>query len=141
MATLTKGHTVGDFIQSEWDQRYCREGNKLKAPAGGLVVDEPVAFPLKVVSGNWQIVVAGDEANATHFLLWHKAINLGANEVSTITFPALARGPAIANEVIIPANDPTGSAYTLATLKGILTAMTPLVVRSTDSPNKSTQTT
>lgn len=123
-----------ELMRWEPDQRYTRTAGTVKNPststlaAGGLVV----GMPLKLVTGQWTIVLSTDEANTGGLFLGDDAHGipeaLAQNAITAKQYPILVRGPALVNKSVIPATDPAGASYSLANIVTALAGLTPPVL-------------
>lgn len=136
MASKTLDRRVGDLLVWDTHPSFCRGEGNIKH--GTLAIDEEsmLGMPVKKVSGNWQPVLDGDEANVEALVLSHEALELAANTVSPKKYLVLERGPAVINEDAIPTTDIEGDSYTVST---IVTALNALDIRVVQEPEKTSE--
>lgn len=120
MASQTQSKKLGDFLKYELNSSFNREEGTVKNSAGSaasLTESEVIGFPVKKVSGQWELLEATDEANAGGILIGGDAIeSLGAGSTTTEKYPILVRGPAIVNQDEMPADDGLDVSFTIADL-------------------------
>jgi hypothetical protein len=135
-----------ELVRWEPDMRYTRTAGTVKNPsatalaAGGLIV----GMPLKLVSTQWTIVLATDEANTGALFLGDDSASipeaLAQNAITQQAYPILVRGPALINKSVIVAKDPAGTAYTVATIVTALAALSPPIQTLVEPPAATTTT-
>lgn len=129
MTTKTKTKTLGNLLRFELDQQYNHKAVTLAAtapdatPDADIVVSvaDAMGYPLKLVSGNYVLALAGDEGTVDALLLSPGALPdlaVANNTTATYTrqYTALLRGPATISKAGLPLADYNGDAFNLTTL-------------------------
>ena len=144
--SLTDRVRIYDLVKMELDTRINRASGHFKnvsgggALAAGAVV---VGTPVKLSTGNWVPILAGDEANTGGLWLGDPATQpfiegLANNAVSALPGQVLVKGPAVVDKDKIPAKDVAGGTLTAAT---IITALAALGITTLAEPSTSAQQT
>lgn len=136
MPTLTSQPLASDFIRHYWDQAYSFESVYLRNTGGSDIVVETAGVPVKVGSGDqYDVVVATDEANATHFVITRAKVTIPAGGKTQSKVTVVARGPVVIEKSGIPAKDYAGASYNVTALEARFAAMSPIAVVRDNSAN------
>lgn len=134
-----KTRQLSDLFGIGVDKQYQTVSSKVTIPAlavGDLTVPQHDLFgqPVKLVTGDWTFVLAGDEA-ATEGLLYqgNGFVELAALEETPDENAILIRGPGIVKLLGFPAADIEGAAFTPANFEAALLALNPPIVTIDDS--------
>lgn len=137
MATaLTSGKSLSDGLRYDSDPRYTRASGFLANNTGAEVTVNVRLMPVKVVGGNYEIVLATDEANATGVIVEDRTYTIADGEVANRKVPVMVNGPAILSLEGLPTADPAGTAYTMATLTAAYAAFDPPIKVVDNSENQ-----
>lgn len=137
MTTKTSLGVIGDFVIHLESSEYCTIGAFVKNPAGGTAtIANPIGYPVKLVTTDWTLVLATDEANATAFIIkGDPFVALAAATNSPTKYQILKHPPAILCSDKIATTDARGAAFTVATL---VTAFKALGFEFRTNPAKTT---
>lgn len=125
--------SIGDLLVSHFDPAYCFEGRKIANASGSDQTITTIGIPVKTSGDDWVAVLATDEANTEGLLIETRSINVADGEKSQSKMNVLVRGPAVVDISAFPDKDPAGTAYTKATIKTALEALSPPVIVLDDS--------
>lgn len=125
---LESSFLTSDFVRHIESAKYCFDSRKIANATAATQDVKTLALPVKVVGGNWEVVLAADEANATAFLAEVRNETIAAGAVSRRSYTGIARGAAVVMKGLIPENDPAGNPYNIAALEAVFAAMNPPVI-------------
>ena len=128
---LTSHKTISDLLRYEVDPQFCREGGKIANETAATVVYPAATHPVKAgtVAGTYQVVLSGDEAAATAFILHTRPETIAANTIGQRSYSVLARGPAVLTSAGMMTADYAGTAYVAGALKTAAEALPSVLVR------------
>ena len=114
-----------DVLHWLGNREYCLKQATVKNTSGAsITVTDPIGYPLKVVSGEYEPALAGDEANAVAIIAGGtQAKYLTLADDGTIQLLVLVRGPAIIKYDGIPAKDYAAAAFDKADIETALAAL------------------
>src|SRR5690606_20239761 len=90
------------------------------AHASPVNVSKSIARFLRKNGNDWELLVKGQEANASGVILSNKPINLAAGASSTEVFVILEKGPVILNADKLVTTDALGDELDFAAVKAAL---------------------
>lgn len=134
-----------DFVKYELDQRYTRVTGTVKNKTGGSIVAGAIkpGQPLNLNGTQWETVDVGGESGVDGFFVDHRIPEALANDaVTALEYQILVRGPALVNLDAVPVDtDGTTGAFTLATLKTRMEALSPPIIVLREPTTTQEQTT
>lgn len=122
----TKAIKVSEWLIHEYLDSYTRDSAQIQndettgGTAGAITVANILGQPVKLNSGVWEFasganVTTGGAGNVDGFVASDGSITaLAINTSTSLPYPILRRGPAIINELNIPATDVYGDAIVAA---------------------------
>lgn len=132
MPTYDEKTYGGELVVHYESHEYCFTGAKVKnvkaATSGddgyNLEVTDPVGLPLKDNAGTWELIEAGNEADAEGLIVAGPTLEaLAPNASSANKYLIIKRPPAVINQDNIATDDPYGDAYTQADIRTALSAL------------------
>ncbi len=133
----------GDLVKFETNQHYTRVSSVLtNAEVGALsAISDPIGYPVRYNSGDWELIVAGDEADADGVIVEGDPIEaLDAAATTAGLYAILARGPAVIDADQIASADSEAATFTVADIVAALEALNAPIICKSEPTKSSTQT-
>ena len=144
MAKTTINARGGDLLLDRQSVKFSMESGTVQHTGVTASDDkvDPVGQPVKLTGSQWQLVLAGDEANATGLIVHGVSIPiLNQNDITPIATPySIVARQATINENAVAANDVNGAALNLTNLKAALVAEPILMVFRVEPVKQTIQT-